>query len=142
MTNFRITKFGGAITLLSTKENKNRKRCEKGFTLIEIMAVIAILAILITIAVPSYLGYITKTEKDVCNVNTSQLERMYKTHLTIENVDHTEATFDQYLQEYGEETCPAHGKIIYVDGSVQCSIHPRSDKSEDRDKEDGSVPFL
>lgn len=47
------------------------------------------------------------------------------------------------LQEYGEDICLLDGEISYVDGVVECSIHP-SDEHDDSDKDggDGGVPYL
>lgn len=42
--------------------NKNLKS-DKGFTLIEVIVVLVIIAILMSIAIPSILGYIEKTKK-------------------------------------------------------------------------------
>jgi hypothetical protein len=74
-------------------------------------------------------------------VNTLQLERMYETHLTLETIEHSDTTFTQFLQKYGEKICPDHGDITYVDGKVECSVHYRDDGKEN-DDDDGSVPFL
>ncbi len=108
----------------------------KGFTLIELIVVITILAILVAVVVPSYIGYRDKARTTVCLSNCVQLERMYKMHLILENADHSEALFNQYMQEYGEDLCPGEGDIGYYDGKVQCSVHSKGDGN------DGSVPFL
>ncbi|ABO51551.1 hypothetical protein Dred_3049 [Desulforamulus reducens MI-1] len=123
-------------------ENRNKKVYDKGFTLVEIIAVIAMMTILISIAVTYLFGYVERTKKDVCNTNCLKLERMYEVHLSEGNGIHSEVAFAQYLQDYGVNICPKQGDIRYVDGKVQCSVHPtRRDDDENNDK-GGSVPYL
>jgi prepilin-type N-terminal cleavage/methylation domain-containing protein len=112
---------------------------EGGLTLIEVIVVLVIIGILAAVSIPSFLGYIENAEVEVCNVNTLQLESMYTAHLTLGNIDHSDVTFTQYIQEYGQEICPTHGEITYEDGKVKCSIHQEDGGKDD---DNGSVPIL
>ncbi|MDQ8051260.1 type IV pilin protein [Luteibacter sp.] len=61
------------------------RRPASGFTLIELMIVVAILAIVVAIAYPSYQGHVIKTRRAaaaVCMLEVAQfMERYYTTHL-------------------------------------------------------------
>jgi prepilin-type N-terminal cleavage/methylation domain-containing protein len=116
----------------------------KGFTLVEVMAVIAILGIIAGIAVLNVVGTIDKSKEEVCYVNLSQLERMYESYLALEGIEHSDLVFVQSLHDFGEDICPEHGDISYVYGKVRCSVHPRDVEIEDSEEEeqDEGVPFL
>ncbi|WP_392486716.1 prepilin-type N-terminal cleavage/methylation domain-containing protein [Haloimpatiens sp. FM7315] len=117
--------------------NNRKKKTTKGFTLVELIIVIAIIWILYVITVPAYGKYIKDAKEKVCNANCVQVERMYKCHLELENIKHSENAFSQFMHEYGKIICPCHGEIAYVDGKVVCSVHVKEDSGGDED-----VPFL
>lgn len=50
-----------------------------GFTLIELIFVIAILVIIAPITVPSLIGFINKAEKSLCATNRKTFEKLYST---------------------------------------------------------------
>ncbi|WP_396126082.1 type II secretion system protein [Cytobacillus firmus] len=47
----------------------------KGFTLVEVLAVIAVLGIITAIALLSIGGIIEKSRRDVCDANTVEIEK-------------------------------------------------------------------
>jgi len=55
--------------------------------------VIAILAILVAVAIPTFIGYTEREKGQVCNTNCLQLEKMYEGYLILEEIDHTEGSF-------------------------------------------------
>lgn len=121
---------------------KSKRFNSNGFTIIELILVISILVIIGLIAIPKYKGYREKAKKQVCKINRLQLERMYEMYLTIEELEHSEDLFTQYLHEYDEKICPDNGDINYVEGKVKCSKHDKNEDTENDEKEDESVPFL
>lgn len=119
---------------------KGVKNYNKGFTLVELMVVIAIMAILAMVAIPSFVAHTERARKQVCNTNSLQLERMYDIYLILEDIDHTDTVFVQYLQEFGQKICPQDGDISCVDGKVKCNLHPITDGNNNDDGEE--VPYL
>lgn len=111
-----------------------------GFTLIELIVVIAILGILAAVAVPRLAGFRSKAEERVCAANLKTVERMYSAFL-LEN-EHGESTFNQFLIENFEKVCPVGGVISYEDGKAKCSFHEDGSEDEKDDEPGEEVPWL
>lgn len=124
------------------KKKKTKQFYNKGFTLVELLVVMAILAILASIAVPIYVCYLERAAKEVCNANCLQVERMYHIYLLMENKEDTNNVFDEFLQNYEETICPDNGDIKYEKGKVRCILHSEDEANGNDDEDDGSVPFL
>ncbi len=71
---------------MDNRKQPNMRRSTSGFSLIEIMVVVAIIAIIASIAIPSYREYVTKTRREAgraCLMEAvQQAERFYTTNLT------------------------------------------------------------
>jgi type IV pilus assembly protein PilE len=69
----------------ATRDLIHRVVHSRGFTLIELMIVVAIIAILAAIAYPTYISYITKTRRNAATACLSEyanyMERYYTTNL-------------------------------------------------------------
>lgn len=128
-------------SFVSTKMPKELNN--KGFTLVEIMMVVAIMAILVAVMIPSFAGYRENVKRGLCDFKCAQAEEMYEVFLMMEQQSHTENLFTNFLVDYGE-VCPDGGEIWYLNGRVQCERHSGGVNGDDEDDGNGggTVPFL
>lgn len=109
------------------KRNSISKNNKYGFTMIEVIVVLAILAILSTITIPSFLGFIDKSKETVCNENRNTLARML-TPLQLStqsnSLEQVAASIDGKALISGY-TCPSEGEIYVVGNTVKCTFHSK-----------------
>ncbi|MCA1031307.1 prepilin-type N-terminal cleavage/methylation domain-containing protein [Bacillus timonensis] len=107
-------------------DNRRIRIEEDGFTLVEVLGVLVVAGILVGIAVPSVLGLIEKTRRDVCDLNRIELEKGYESFLEREEIESSEATFIQFIGSYENAVCPVNSVYSYFDGQVECSVNGES----------------
>lgn len=115
-----------------------------GFTLVEVIVVIAVLGILVAIVIPRLSGFSSLAEEKVCIANRKAVERLYSTFLVENEVDHSDWLFEQFLISQFELICPAGGNIYYSNGVIDCDVHGGGEIPEVTTEEEttGEVPWL
>ena len=95
-----------------------RERMKKGFTLVEIMIVVAIIAILAAVAIPNFIRYRNDSRTAACIANMKQLQTAAESYLTkhpgaapaISDLCGTGE--DKYIKN--EMTCPKDGSAYTI----------------------------
>ncbi len=100
---------------------KNRSSRKSGFTLVEIMIVVAIIGLLAAIAIPNFVKARTTSQQNACINNLRQIDGA-KQQWALETKQATNATpgfsdISAYLRN--QITCPAAGTDLSFTGSYE-----------------------
>jgi len=110
---------------------------KKGFTLVETIVVVAIVAILAAVLIPIVTRYVFNANKVACEANRATILRLYQVH----QVMHQECTLQEFLDgsapdapDISKAKCPSGG-VYSVDGSkILCSVHD-AEEEENNDSQ-------
>jgi len=97
------------------------KKAKQGFTLVEIMIVVAIIGILVTIAVPGFIKARIQAQGKACNENLAKIDGAKEQYALEENKSNGDAAgFDVLVGQtlYIKKTpkCPSSG--TYTEGAI------------------------
>lgn len=108
-----------------------------GFTLIEVIVVLVIIAILISLAIPFIFGYISKAQARSCDVNCRNLYYEMALSFTSRN-DLTQESADEILAGL-QPVCPSGGNVtVEVNNKtikIECSKHGELSQENNSDSE-------
>ena len=111
-------------------------RIKKGFTLMEVLIVVAIIAVLVAIAIPTFKGALDRAKEATCEANRRSLYGQVVSELMLSDRPCSEL-FDEFVGKAGK--CPCGGVFSWEDnertGIINCSYHGGNGGS-------GSVPAL
>ena len=108
-------------------------KMQKGFTLVEIMIVVAIIAILAAIAIPNFIAYRNESQGNACVSNMSSIKSAAESYL-IKHPDATTFSATELAPASGEgflkkwPTCPKGGEYTVTKDTsgaivVTCGNH-------------------
>ena len=109
---------------------KTRQNRKSGFTLVEIMIVVAIIGLLAAIAIPNFVKARTSAQKNACIANLRQIEGAIESW-ALENkktegaaTAGSEAAINAFLRGGGAPACPGNGTYTYnaVGSAPSCSL--------------------
>lgn len=109
---------------------------KKGFTLIELVTVIAIITVLAGILMPQITGFISGSKDSVCLNNLATLNRIYKQQVAIDDAITPEMIILNNDSQYyaGSSQCPST-QITYTveNGVIVCLNHKQEVTQPDKD---------
>lgn len=100
----------------------------KGFTLLELIVVIAIMGVLAMVSVPILTQYINRSEVGVCEANRQEFLHSFIVYQSSgDNTGSLEqaiaGTIPEMLTDKNNLKCPSGGTYSVVNGSIVCSVH-------------------
>lgn len=117
----------------------NKINNKKGFTLVELLVVLVILAILAAAVIPSMFGFIDESKKKLCEVNRLMIIRGWNYQQVLNPSMTLQAYFDSDDGYKDGAVCPSGGNYTVSGNTVTCDIHGSSTGTAGANP-DGSEP--
>lgn len=86
----------------------------RGFTLIELMIVIVVIAILAAIAIPSYRNHVCKVERNQAKADLMDLSQAMERYYTVQNFSYEDATVGAAAGAVHDGKSPREGSQKYT----------------------------
>lgn len=102
-----------------------KKREKTGFTLMEMLVVVAIIAVLVAIAIPTFAASLDRTREAACAAN----RRSLKAQLALQQMTAGGESLEEVSRSEPGKTwladcvCPAGGKITVRENNILCNEH-------------------
>lgn len=118
--------------LQSSLSYRSTRKERAGFTLAELLIVVAIILVLVAIAVPVFTGLVGDSEEATCAANRRTVKSAFAASFTLDSSQDKDALFTQCVTSLKsakqEKLCPSGGNYtpsFDANGNltVQCSIH-------------------
>ena len=103
-----------------------RQKGSKGFTLVEVIVVLVILAVLAAILIPTYTGYIRKTEKTKCAVQRGDLEKKFIAMYNYDPKIRSCTTAADVTQITGDNVADYMLQNGYYEGETKCPVYDQN----------------
>jgi prepilin-type N-terminal cleavage/methylation domain-containing protein len=105
------------------------RKSYKGFTLVEIMIVVAIIGLLVAIALPNFVIARKKSQMNSCKANLKQIDGAIQQYLLdtanatpVSSVADAESVLmPNYIKGSDLPACPAYGDYTIVTNEVSCA---------------------
>jgi len=105
----------------------NKRLNQTGFTLVEVMIVVAIIGLLAAIAIPNFVRSREIAKENICAVNKRQIEDALQRYAAfVATSTFTDIEMTDIAPDFArnEPTCPSGGTYSWdASGTASCSVH-------------------